>query len=178
THPSSPFPLPCSGHHRHLHPFPTRRSSDLLQPLPYLHSEQLIVVARTEPRFDYPVPLSGPNFLDWRARAKGFQSLAGFDGRGFTFMAGNQPEHVLGAAVSFNFLQVLQVAPALGRDFLQQEEHAGSDHVALVTNGFWKKRFGGSPDAVGQTLILNGQPFALVGVLPPGFRYVLMGDAQ
>jgi len=150
----------------------------LLQPLPYLHSEQLIVVARTEPRFDYPVPLSGPNFLDWRARAKGFQSLAGFDGRGFTFMAGNQPEHVLGAAVSFNFLQVLQVAPALGRDFLQQEEHAGSDHVALVTNGFWKKRFGGSPDAVGQTLILNGQPFALVGVLPPGFRYVLMGDAQ
>jgi putative ABC transport system permease protein len=150
----------------------------LLQPLPYPHSEQLVVVARTAPMFDHPVPVSGPNFLDWRARAKEFQSLAGFDGRGFTVMLGNEPEHVLGAAVSYNFMQVLQVTPAFGRDFLEQEEHTGNDHVALVTNGFWKQRLGGSPDAVGRTVILNGQSFTLVGVLPTDFRYALMQSAQ
>jgi MacB-like periplasmic core domain len=137
----------------------------LLQPLPYLHPEQLVVVARTAPRFDHPVPVSGPNFLDWRARAGQFQALAGFDGRGFTVMAGNEPEHVLGAAVSYNFMQVLQVAPVLGRNFVESEEHAGNDHVAIVTDGFWKQHFGGMPDAVGRTLILNGQSFTLVGVL-------------
>ncbi len=150
----------------------------LLQPLPYPQSEELVVVARTAPRFDHPVPVSGPNFLDWRTRATQFQSLAGFDGRGFTVMLGNEPEHVLGAAVSYNFLSVLQVTPALGRDFLQPEEHSGNDHVALVTDGFWKQRLGGRPDAVGRTFILNGQSFAIVGVLPADFRYVLMQRAQ
>ena len=150
----------------------------LLQPLPYAQSERLVVVARTEPRFDHPVPVSGPNYLDWRARAKQFESLAGFDGRGFTLMAGDEPEHVLGAAVSYNFLQVLHVATAFGRGFLESEEHAGNDRVALVSNRFWKQRFGGDPVAIGRKLILNGQGFTLVGVLPADVRYVFMPDAD
>src|SRR5256884_10011526 len=111
----------------------------LLQPLPYPQPEQLVVVARTAPRFDHPVPVSGPNFLDWRARARQFQFLAGFDGRGFTVMFGNEPENILGAAVSPNFLSVLQVAPILGRNFLAPEEHTGNDRVALITHSFWKR---------------------------------------
>jgi putative ABC transport system permease protein len=150
----------------------------LLQPLPYPHPEQLVVVARTAPRFDHPVPVSGPNFLDWRARATQFQSLAGFDGRGFTIMLGNQPEHILGAAVSFNFLSVLQVRPVLGRDFSAAEEHTGNDHVALLSHAFWKGRLGSDTGWVGRSLILNGQTFSVIGVLPAGFRYVLMEDAQ
>jgi len=114
----------------------------LLQPLPYLHSEELVVVARTEPRFDHPVPVSGPNFLDWRVRAKEFQSLAGFDGRGFALMLGNEPEHILGAAVSYNFLQVLQVVPAFGRDFLKSEEH-----LAMITSFSLATDFGSNASA-------------------------------
>jgi putative ABC transport system permease protein len=150
----------------------------LLQPLPYPHPEQLVVVARTEPRFDHPVPVSGPNFLDWRARATQFQSLAGFDSRGFTIMLGNQPEHVLGAAVSFNFLSVLQVTPSLGRDFSAAEEHTGNDHVALVSHAFWKERLGSDLGTVGRPLVLNGQTFTVIGVLPADFHYVMMRDAQ
>ncbi len=150
----------------------------LLQPLPYPHPEQLVVVARTAPRFDHPVPVSGPNFLDWRARAGQFQSLAGFDGRGFTVMFGNEPENILGAAVSPNFLSVLGVAPILGRNFLKPEEHTGNDHVALLTHSFWKERLGADPGWIGRTLTLNGQPFTVVGILPQSFRYVMMGDAQ
>ena len=112
------------------------------------------------------------------AAPKNFNLSRSFDGRGFTVMARNEPEHVLGAAVSYNFLQVLQVAPVFGRAFLEPEEHAGNDHVALVTNGFWTQRLGGSPDAVGRTLIINGQSFTIVGVLPADFRYVLMQRAQ
>ncbi len=150
----------------------------LLQPLPYPHPEQLVVVARTAPRFDHPLPISGPNFLDWRARATQFQSLAGFDGRGFTVMFGSAPENILGAAVSHNFLSVLEVAPILGRNFLEQEEHPGNDHVALITHSFWKERLGADPGWVGRTLTINGQPFVIVGILPASFRYVLMPSAR
>jgi len=150
----------------------------LLEPLPYPHSEQLVVVARTEPRFDHPVPVSGPNFLDWRTRATQLQSLAGFDGRGFTVMLGHEPENILGAAVAFNFFSVLQVAPELGRDFLETEEHAGNDQVALITHEFWKDRLGGDSGCLGRTLVINGQPFVVVGILPAGFRYVMMPRAQ
>jgi predicted permease len=150
----------------------------LLQPLPYPHSEKLVVVARTAPRFDHPVPVSGPNFLDWRARARQFQFLAGFDGRGFTVMFGNEPENILGAAVSPNFLSVLQVAPILGRNFLEPEEHTGYDRVALITHSFWKERLGSDPGWVGRALTINGQPFVVVGILPANFRYVLMPSAQ
>ncbi len=150
----------------------------ILQPLPYAHPAQLVVVARTAPRFDHPVPVSGPNFLDWRARATQFQSLAGFDGRGFAVMHGNDPEHVLGAAVSYNFLSVLQVTPELGRNFLESEEEAGNDHVALVSRAFWKERLGGDPGWIGRTLTINGQAFTVVGVLPADFQYVMMQSAQ
>ncbi len=150
----------------------------LLQPLPYPHPEQLVVVARTAPRFDHPVPVSGPNFLDWRARDRQFQSLAGFDGRGFTVMFGNEPENILGAAVSPNFLSVLEIAPILGRNFLEPEEHTGNDHVALLTHSFWKERLGADPGWIGRALTINGHPFVIVGILPANFRYVLMGDAQ
>jgi len=150
----------------------------LLQPLPYPRPEQLVVVARTAPRFDHPVPVSGPNFLDWRTRARQFQFLAGFDGRGFTVMFGNEPENILGAAVSPNFLSVLQVAPILGRNFLEPEEHTGNDHVAVITHSFWKERMGGDPGWIGRTLTLNGQVFTIVGILPADFRYILMRDAQ
>jgi predicted permease len=150
----------------------------LLQPLPYAQPEQLVVVARTAPRFDHPVPVSGPNFLDWRARATQFESLAGFDGRGFTVMLGNEPEVVVGAAVSSTFFSVLQVKPVVGRDFLRAEEQTGNDHVALVTYGFWKERLAGNPGWIGGSLLLNGQSFTVIGVLPENFRYVLMRDAR
>jgi len=150
----------------------------MLQPLPYPHPKQLVVVARTVPRFDHPVPVSGPNFLDWRAHATQFQSLAGFDGRGFAVMLGNQPENIIGAAVSSTFFSVLQVVPALGRDFVRTEEQTGHDHVAVVSYGFWKDRLAADPAAIGRSLILNSQNFTVIGVLPENFRYVLMSDAR
>jgi len=150
----------------------------MLQPLPYRHPEQLVVVARTVPRFDHPVPVSGPNFLDWRARATQFQSLAGFDGRGVAVMLGNQPENISGAAVSSTFFSVLQVTPVLGRDFVRTEEQTGHDHVAIVSYGFWKDRLAADPAAIGRSLILNSQNFTVIGVLPENFRYVLVGDAR
>src|SRR2546421_942268 len=150
----------------------------LLQPQPYVHPEQLVAVARTAPRFDPPVPVSGPNFLDWRARATQFESLAGFDARGFTVILGKEPEHVLGAAVSWNFFSVLHITPALGRDFRAFEERSGSDHVALLTDTFWRQRLGGDLTWIGRSFSLNGQSFTIVGILPSGFRYVMMPQAQ
>jgi len=92
------------------------------------------------------VPVSGPNFLDWRARDRQFQFLAGFDGRGFTVMFGNEPENILGAAVSPNFLSVLENRANPRPQFLEPEEHTGNDRVALLTHSFWKERLGADRD--------------------------------
>jgi len=142
----------------------------LLQPLPYAEPEQLVVVRRTAPRFNHPVPVSGPNFVDWRTRAKQFEAMAGFDGRGFAVMLGNQPENILGAAVSSTFFPCLRVRPVLGRNFLESEEHAGNDHVAIVSNSFWKEHLGSDPSAIGHSIIMNGRPFTIVGVLQESCR--------
>jgi len=93
-------------------------------------------------------------------------------------MFGNEPENILGAAVSPNFLSVLEIAPILGRNFLEPEEHTGNDRVALLTHSFWKERLGADPGWIGRALTINGQPFVVVGILPVNFRYVLMPSAQ
>ena len=150
----------------------------LLQPLPYPNPEQLVSVARTAPRFDHPVPVSGPNFLDWRVRARQFEFMSAVDGRSFTVMFGAEPRQVIGAAVSSSFFGLLKTPMILGRGFLPDEEHRGRDHVAILTYGFWKEALGSDPSWVGRTLTINGSAFVIVGVLPPAFRYVLMPKAR
>jgi predicted permease len=145
----------------------------LLAPLPYPDSQQLVSVARTAPRFDHPVPVSGPNFLDWRNRARQFESMSAVDVRSFTVTLGGEPEQVIGAAVSSNFFHLLKTPLILGRSFLDEEEHFGHDHVTVLTYGFWKEELGGDPSWIGRALRIGGESFQVVGVLPRDFRYVL-----
>ena len=140
----------------------------LLQPLPYPHPEQLVRIRERTPVF--PSGSVGyPNYLDWRANQRGFTDLAlyrwgdaNLSGTGVD----NEPEHVIAARVTFNFLSILGVPPLLGRDFRESDDLPGSRKVVLISEGLWKRRFGGSAGMIGQQITVDGVPREVIGVLP------------
>src|SRR4029077_12926963 len=81
------------------------------------------------------------------------------------------PEKLSANAVSSNFFSVLGVSPVLGRDFRTEDNVPGAAGVAILSNGLWLRRFGGRPEIVGETMQLNGEKYAVVGIMPAGFLY-------
>jgi putative ABC transport system permease protein len=92
-------------------------------------------------------------------------------GRDFNLSGGDRPERINGERASWNYFQVLGVQPILGRTFRAEEERDGEHRVALLSNGLWRRRFGADPSVIGQSLLLDGESYAIVGVLPPRFQF-------
>ena len=144
----------------------------LLRPLAYANPDQLVLI-------EHP-PLGGsPGWLTdaWRARARTLADFAAFEPSGAgTAVIANQPMQVDAAHVTANFFPLLGVTPAAGRTFTAADAQPGAPAVAMVSHGFWVRRFGGQLDALGRTLTLTdveitGEPFAIVGVLRQDFRF-------
>src|SRR6267378_7101948 len=140
----------------------------LLRPLPYPHSEQLVRVFGKQPQLDL-APSSPANFLEWREENQVFERIGTYVGQGFNLLGGDKPERVIGARVSADLLQLLGVQPALGRFFTNDEDQEGRGQVVILGHDFWRNRFAGDPNAVGQTITLNDKPYTIVGVMPAGF---------
>ncbi len=150
----------------------------LLRPLPYRDPGQLVKIwdsrrSEVSSRFE----ASYPDYLDWKRQNQAFTALAAYSGGGNGILAGqNGPEMVPVGRVSDNFFQTLGVSPILGRDFQNGEDLASSPRFALLSYGFWQRRFGGRGDILGQSLTLNGMPRTIVGILPKNFHFAPMGD--
>jgi putative ABC transport system permease protein len=143
----------------------------MLRPLPYPQSGDLNVVYTTNRERGWSqVSFSIPDFADFRERSQTLE-IAAFSGTAFNLVERDQPERVYGGRLTSNFLQVLGVQPALGRGFTRDEELAGRDHVVLISDGLWRRRFGGDPEVLGTTVLLDGDPYTIVGVMPAGFWY-------
>ena len=110
---------------------------------------------------------------DWRAQTQSFEALAGYKPNGFIMLDEKQAERVEGMRVTANFLSLLKVAPARGRDFQVEEERRDAWPVVLVSQRFWRNRLGGDEAALGRQLTLNGKPHTVIGVLPPDFEFPL-----
>ena len=149
----------------------------LLSPLPYPEPERLVWVREVNPGSDIlDEPASMPNYNDWRTQGRSFDGIAAFGYAGGTITDGDrEPERVAGMSTSANFFQVVGVAPALGRGFLPEEEAAGKNRVVVISHGLWQRRFGGSPDAVGKTITITGNPHTIVGVAPANFKTPVPG---
>jgi predicted permease len=145
----------------------------LLRPLPYPEPERLVAVWNQMTRRDLPrLWASDAEFLDFRARNEVFSELAGYYQPTNLILTGREePERLPTAIVSADFFPALGVKAEVGRLFLPQEDTPGNEAVVVLTNGLWKRRFGGDRGIVGQTLNLSGNSFTVVGILPESFRF-------
>ncbi len=144
----------------------------LLRPLPYPHSENLVLLRERSDTFESG-SVSYPNYLDWRAAQRGFTDLALFrrDGANLSGTNGEAvPERVGAARVTYNFFQILGLGPKLGRDFMESDDQPKSKKVVLITDALWQRRFGGSPSVIGQRVLLDGESREIIGVLSPNIR--------
>jgi putative ABC transport system permease protein len=147
----------------------------LLKPLAYRDSDKLVRIWEKWGGFDQG-SISYPNFKDWRERNQSFEKMAAYRWTGFNLTGGEQPERLSGRQVSSELLEVLGVAPAVGRSFNADEDREGATPVAIISDSLWKRRFGADQSVLNQRLILNDQPYQIVGVLPSNFTYLNKTD--
>ena len=141
----------------------------LLQPPSFSDPERLVTLWQTDPDNGHrPVPAGPADFLDWRDRVRSFERVAAMDPWSLDFIGAGEPE-ITGWLVTEGFFEMLGVNAAHGRTFLPEEYLPGSG-VIVLTNGLWQRRFGGEADIIGRSLVLEGEPHTVVGVLGPDFE--------
>jgi putative ABC transport system permease protein len=149
--------------------------SVLLKPLPLPDIDRLVRVyeADTVLKFQDNI-VAGGTFKSWQQMSRSFEQLAFGDSESqFNLSSGNGqlPERIGAATYSWNALAMLGVHPAYGRLFTANDDRWGASETAVLTWGFWKRRFGGDPGVVGQTILLDAKPFTIIGILPAWFTY-------
>ena len=142
----------------------------LLRPLPYRSPEQLAMVWTEDPAQNLREGRSALwDVEQWRRQSQSFADIATFDSVTTTLTGAEGAEQVVGVSISPNLLSVLGVQPVRGRDFSSAETEE-QKRLVLISHRFWQARFGGSNDAIGATLVLNGLPSQIIGILPDDFQ--------
>jgi putative ABC transport system permease protein len=143
----------------------------LLRPLPFREAERLVHVTSRVVDSDFDMT-SGGDYLDWRDQSHLLAGIAAWNGsEGYTLQQGERPERLQGSAVSANFLSVLGVHPAQGRNFLPVEEKIEGGRSILVSQRLWNRLFGAGARLAGQSLQLDDEVYTIVGVLPRDFLF-------
>src|ERR1041384_1029848 len=142
----------------------------LLRSLPYSNPDQLVNVWSVF-KANNKAYASAGNFREWKERNTSFQNLAAYDLVKLNLTGGDRPESVDVSLVPANLFPLLGVQPVRGRGFQAEEEQAGNNRVAIISDGLWQRRFGADPGALGKTLLLDGDSYSVVGIMPPGFSF-------
>jgi putative ABC transport system permease protein len=149
----------------------------LLRPLPYGNPERLVKIWEYNIPRDRPRNIANPaNVMDWRTRARSLADITMYTWSGLTLIEGGAATELSGRAVEPNFFSLLQVRPALGRDFTPADGERAPARVIILSHGLWQNRFGGDSAAIGQRIALAGGSAEIIGVAPAGFR--TMGDEE
>jgi putative ABC transport system permease protein len=148
-----------------------------LRPLPFAQPERLVDMDETAPAWDLEyVGIAYPDFVEWRASNRSFESMAVFTAGGGNLSGDGRAERVGYVSASHDLDDVLGIEPRLGRFFTAEEDHADGPRVALLTGGFWERRFAADTAVLGTTISLDGEPVEIIGVLPPAADFV--GEAD
>jgi predicted permease len=156
----------------------------LLRPLPYDEPGRLVHVGEVNTRDTRGIHgpaggnMSWPDFLDYRRDQRALSDLAGYSGGSRTLTDAGAADRVPMAEVTAGFFPLLGVQPQMGRLFTAGDNEPGAPPVVLLSNGAWRRRFGGDPALVGRTIDLNQRPTTVVGVLPASFSFPLRGQAE
>jgi putative ABC transport system permease protein len=144
----------------------------LLNPLPFPESERLVVLYENKVHFEHGA-ISYLNFLDWQEDNRSFATMAAFRPANFSLTGAGDPERVNAEMISAEFLPILGVQPFSGRMFTSGEDRLGAAPVALISEGYWRRKFGAAPDILGRTLVLDGTGYAVIGVIPANFHLTM-----
>ena len=146
----------------------------LLRPLPFDRPEQLVLLSHSPKSIANGASdvMSDGTFLELRAaNSRAFASFASFGGNRVTLTGDGEPVEIIGAMASANFTRVLGVSPAKGRGFADDEETPGSPRVVILGDRMWHGHFGADSGVVGRSMVLNGVPHTVVGIMPPNFDF-------
>ncbi|HZY62175.1 MAG TPA: ABC transporter permease [Edaphobacter sp.] len=147
--------------------------SVLMKPLPYQDQGRLVRVCEAGSRDPaHNIAVAGLDFYDWNQQQKhSFEQMAladNWNSYNLSGTAGQLPEHVMALTASWNTFQLLGVKPALGRFFNSEDDRPQADAAVVLSWDLWKRRYGGDPGILGQTLRLDAKPYTVIGVLPKG----------
>ena len=151
----------------------------LIRPLPYEAPERICMIWETNLSKNVKRTIVSPaNFLDWKEQNQVFDYMSAFRFWFFNVTGDGDPQRYQGARVSASFFPLLGTKPALGRNFQPEEEQVGRDRVVILGHGLWQTRFGGNQNVLGQSMIIDNEPYTIIGVLPASFRFprVLNGE--
>ncbi|HNQ22630.1 MAG TPA: ABC transporter permease [Phycisphaerae bacterium] len=143
----------------------------LLRPLGYPHEDRLVCLTTANPVEGWSgANASIPDYLDWRAQNTTFEDMGIYLTSSYNLTGGEQPERVSSVGASASLLAVLGVEAEIGRAFGPDEDQSGQERVAVLSQSFWQRRFGGEPGVVGTTVTLDDVPYTILGVLPAGLE--------
>jgi putative ABC transport system permease protein len=146
-------------------------NSVLLKPLPYRNSERVVNVRETRLPKLSELPVAPANFRDWSSQATDvFESIYAEARAGMNLTGSGEPIRVGVGRVSRQFFEALGESAMLGRVFGAEEDAPGRNNVVVLNHGFWLRQFGGRPDILGASIQLSGQPYTVIGIMPPNFQ--------
>jgi hypothetical protein len=142
----------------------------ILRPLPYPDSDRLVWMSERHPHFPI-MSIAYPNFLDWRAQQTVFERIGVYDLGSYNLTSHGDPLRLRASRISADALAALQVQPALGRLFRDDEDKPGAPPVLLLSHKLWLSRFGGVTDLINRSITLDGRTWTVTGVMPADFAF-------
>jgi putative ABC transport system permease protein len=144
----------------------------LLRPLPFQDPEQLVIVWEDATFAGFPRNTPAPaNYVDWKNQNQSFSDMAASHETSFNLTGDGEPERVSAYSVTANFFPLLGVQPLLGRSFLTEEDRPGANKVAVLSYSLWQSRYGADRNILNRDILLNGEKYSVVGVMPASFQF-------
>ncbi len=152
----------------------------LLRPLPYPEPEQLVMTWENHQALGGPEQewLSPAGFDDWRTQNNVFSHLSAVVGWGPTLTWQDESEQLVGAVVSHDMFSLLGVSPYIGRGFMPEEDQPGAERVVVLSHSLWQRLFGSNTDTSSKTVLLSGEQYTVVGVMPAGFKLPIIPNSE
>ena len=148
-------------------------SAVLLRPLPFPEPDRLVMIWEDASLAGFPRATPAPaNYADWRAQNQVFEDVAALSKRSFNLTRDGEPERITAWGVTANFLPTLGVSPFLGRAIQPEDDKPQARKVAIVSYGLWQQRYGGERSIIGKELLLDGEKYVVIGVMPPRFQFL------
>jgi putative ABC transport system permease protein len=144
----------------------------VLRPYPLPDPDSAVILSETGPRLEYKEEAVSPaNFFDWRRDARSLDFVSAYTWWDANLADRAQPERLPGYKITSGMFEALGMRPALGRSFVRDDETFGRHHVVVISDTLWKRRFDADPGIVGRSVILDGVPNEIIGVMPPHFSF-------